>query len=83
MRAALLHFLRNNQQHFNSCNLAILTGRPELPLLKRIDHELGLRELRRKDDVERLKAARLIDKAVDHDGIGVDGAGTRLGRTML
>ena len=63
----------NNQKHFNAGNLAILHGGPELPMLKRRKHELGLRELRRKDDVEGFEAAGLIDKAMDHDGIAVDG----------
>ena len=78
-RIVLLHLFGNNQQHFHSRGLAVLAGWPELPILKRSDHELGLRKLRREDNVQSLKAAGLIHKAVDHDGIAVDRAECEVG----
>src|ERR1035437_619759 len=76
---ALLRFLGDNQQHFHPDILPILRRWPELPLGERIQHKLPLCELGRKQDRQRLEAAGLIHKPVNHKGIGIDCAGRDVG----
>ena len=72
---ALVKLFGNDEQHFNPGAAAILHGGPELPLLERAENKLGLRKRLREDDAESLEAAGLIDKAVDHEGVGINCAG--------
>ena len=79
----LFRLLGNNQRHFHSRRLTVLRGRPELPLLERVQHKLRLRKQRREDDGERLEAAILADKAVIiRTSASIAPAGMS-GRTML
>ena len=69
----------DNQQHFHHDILSVLRGRAKLPLGERVQHKFRLRELRRKEDGERLEAACLTDKPMNHEGIGIDCAGRDVG----
>src|SRR5882724_6658423 len=58
---SLLQLIGNNQQYLNGDRLSILTGRPELPLLQRVQHECSTNILEWKCDRQRLKPAGLVE----------------------
>lgn len=64
LSANLLGRFRNNQQHFHSGGLPVLTRRPKLPLLQRIQQEFHLGKLGGKHQGQSLEASSCIDKSM-------------------
>lgn len=68
----LLLLIGNDEQDLDGCHLTILNGGSELPLLECAQQELCLCKLLRKNNGEVFEVTSHIDKAMDHDGIGVE-----------
>ena len=64
--------LGDDEQDLDRCHLSILDSGSELPLLERAEQEFRLCKLLRKNNGQVFEVASYVDKAMDHDGIGVE-----------